>query len=214
MTVVKRMTRNPITVDAETTVPEARAILKREKISRLPVLDKKAKLVGIVTEYDLVNACPSTATTLDMWELSYLLGKLKVEKVMTKDPITITEDCTIEEAARLMADNDISGLPIMRGEALVGIITESDLFRLFIELFAARKKGVRATVLLPEKKGELAALSSAIAKEGGNILSFASFLADDPSESCCTFKVAGMTKEKLTAVIAPLVDEIVDIREH
>lgn len=214
MTVEKRMTRNPITVDAETTVPEARAILKREKISRLPVLDKKGKLVGIVTEYDLVNACPSTATTLDMWELSYLLAKLKVDKVMTKDPITIAEDCTIEEAARLMADNNISGLPILRDEALVGIITESDLFRLFIELFAARKKGVRATVLLPEKKGELAALSSAIAKEGGNILSFASFLADDPCESCCTFKVDGMTKEKLTAVIAPIVDEIVDIREH
>lgn len=214
MTVEKRMTRNPITVDAETTVPEARAILKREKISRLPVLDKKGKLVGIVTEYDLVNACPSTATTLDMWELSYLLAKLKVDKVMTKDPITIAEDCTIEEAARLMADNNISGLPILRDDALVGIITESDLFRLFIELFAARKKGVRATVLLPEKKGELAALSSAIAKEGGNILSFASFLADDPCESCCTFKVDGMTKEKLTAVIAPIVDEIVDIREH
>jgi acetoin utilization protein AcuB len=214
MTVAKRMTRNPITVDPDTTVPEARAILKREKISRLPVLDSSGRLVGIVTEFDLVNACPSTATTLDMWELSYLLSKLKIDKVMTKNPITIMEDAAVEEAARIMADNDISGLPIMRGDMLVGIITESDLFRLFIELFGARKKGIRATVLLPEKKGELATLSSAIAKAGGNIISFASFLADDPCDSCCTFKVEGMTKDALAAVIAPIVDEIVDIREH
>lgn len=214
MTVSKRMTRNPITVEPDATVPEARAILKREKISRLPVLDKAGKLVGIVTEFDLVNACPSGATTLDMWELSYLLSKLKIEKVMTRNPITITEDSAIEEAARLMADNNISGLPIMRGDLLVGIITESDLFRLFIELFGARKKGIRATVLLPEKRGELAALASAIAKEGGNILSFASFLADDPCDSCCTFKVEGLDKDKLAAVLGPIVDEVVDIREH
>ncbi len=213
MTVAKLMTRNPISVGPDTSVPEARAILKREKISRLPVLDKDNRLIGIATEYDMVNACPSAATSFDMWEMSYLLSKLKIEKVMSRNPITIDEDCTVEEAARIMADNNISGLPIMRENLLIGIITESDLFKLFTELFGARKKGIRATIVIPEKKGELALITAAIAKEGGNIIAMVTFLADDPSKSSCTIKVEGMSLEKFTAILAPMVEEISDIRE-
>ncbi|HOJ99986.1 MAG TPA: CBS domain-containing protein [Termitinemataceae bacterium] len=213
MNVGQRMTRNPITITPDMSVPDAQALMRKEKIRRLPVLDKNGKLVGIVTARDLIHASPSPATSLDMYELHYLLSKLKVEKVMSHPVITVTEDLPIEEAARIMADNNISGLPVMRGEVLVGIITESDLFKLFIELFGARHQGIRLTVLLPEKRGELAEVSSAIAKNGGNIISLATFEGEDPTNSYCTIKVNGIDRETLLDVITPLVTRIVDIRE-
>lgn len=213
MNVGQRMTKNPVTVTPDVSVPEAQAIMRREKIRRLPVLDKQGKLVGIVTSLDLIHASPSPATSLDMYELHYLLSKLKVEAVMTKNVITVTEDLPIEEAARIMADNNISGLPVVRNTILVGIITESDLFKLFIELFGARHKGVRLTVLLPERKGELADVAGAIAKIGGNIISLATFEGEDPTNSYCTLKVESVDKTSLVNAVTPLVERIVDVRE-
>ncbi|WP_304225770.1 CBS and ACT domain-containing protein [Gracilinema caldarium] len=213
MNVGQRMTKNPVTVTPDVSVPDAQAIMRREKIRRLPVLDKQGKLVGIVTSSDLIHASPSPATSLDMYELHYLLSKLKVEAVMTKNVLTVSEDLPIEEAARIMADNNISGLPVMRSNILVGIITESDLFKLFIELFGARHSGVRLTVLLPERKGELADVAGAIAKIGGNIISLATFEGEDPTNSYCTLKVEGVDSTSLVNAITPLVERIVDIRQ-
>ncbi|MFZ5860590.1 MAG: CBS and ACT domain-containing protein [Spirochaetota bacterium] len=213
MKVGQRMTRNPITITPDVTVPEAQAIMRREKIKRLPVLDNKGKLVGIVTTLDLIHASPSPATSLDIYELHYLLSKLKVEKVMTRNVITVDEDLPIEEAARIMADNGISGLPVMRGNVLIGIITETDLFKLFIELFGARHKGIRLTLLLPEKKGELAKVSNAITKAGGNIVSFATFEGEDPTNAYCAVKVTGVEKDALIQALTPVVEKVVDARE-
>lgn len=213
MKVGQRMTRNPITITPDVTVPEAQAIIRREKIKRLPVLDSKGKLVGIVTELDLIHASPSPATSLDIYELHYLLSKLKVEKIMTRSVITVNEDLPIEEAARIMVDNGISGLPVMRGNVLVGIITETDLFKLFIELFGARHKGIRLTLLLPEKKGELAKVSNAITKAGGNIVSFATFEGEDPTNAYCAVKVTGVDKDTLIQALTPVVEKVVDARE-
>lgn len=214
MNVGQRMTKNPITITPDISVPEAQAIMRREKIRRLPVLDKQGKLVGIVTNLDLIHASPSLATSLDMYELHYLISKLKVESVMTKKVITVTEDLPIEEAARIMVDNNISGLPVLRGNVLIGIITESDLFKLFIELFGARHKGVRLTILMPERRGELADLAGAITKAGGNIISLATFEGEDPTNSYCTIKVENIDSTSLVNAITPLVDRIVDIREN
>lgn len=213
MKVGQRMTRNPITITPDVTVPEAQAIMRREKIKRLPVLDNKGKLVGIVTTLDLIHASPSPATSLDIYELHYLLSKLKVEKVMTRNVITVDEDLPIEETARIMADNGISGLPVMRGNVLIGIITETDLFKLFIELFGARHKGIRLTLLLPEKKGELAKVSNAITKAGGNIVSFATFEGEDPTNAYCAVKVTGVEKDALIQALTPVVEKVVDARE-
>ena len=141
MLVKERMSRNPITTRPDISVPEAQALMKREKIHHLPVVDRDGKLVGIVAEKDLLYASPSPATTLSVYEIASLLAKLTVDKVMSAKPQTVTEDVPLEEAARIMADRNIGGLPVMRGTTLVGIITESDLFRGFIELFGARQKG-------------------------------------------------------------------------
>lgn len=207
------MTHNPITIRPETTVTEAQAILKREKIHHLPVLDKSNKLVGIVTEKDLLYASPSPATTLNVYEMSDLLSKLKIEKVMTKSVFTVTEDTLMEDAAHLMVDKNIGGLPVMRSDILVGIVTESDIFRLFIEFFGTRRKGFRVTALVPEERGKLAKMTSAIAERGGNIISVGTFLGDDVTSSVILVKVEDIEREKLQEALAPYVKEIIDFRE-
>jgi len=213
MLVKERMTRNPITIRPDTPVTEAQAMMKREKIHHLPVVDKDEKLVGIVSEKDLLYASPSPASTLSVYEMSSLLAKLKVEKVMSKDVVTVTEDVPLEEAARIMADRGIGGLPILRGTAVVGVITESDLFRVFIELFGARKKGIRISLTVPNVKGELAKVSSAVTNAGGNILALGTFLGDDPGQGRVTLKVDGVSREALVAVLTPMAKSIDDVRE-
>ena len=213
MLVKERMTRNPIFIRPDMPVTEAQALMKREKIHHLPVLDKDEKLVGIVTEKDLLYASPSVATTLSVYEMTSLLAKLKVDKVMSRDVMTVTEDIPLEEAARVMADRRIGGLPIMRGKALVGMITESDLFRIFIELFGARQRGVRVQITMNNEKGALARIAEAVSQAGGNIIALGTFLGDDPSSGHCTFKVDGVTRERLSAALTPLVRSIDDVRE-
>ena len=213
MLVKERMSPNPITIRPDLPVPEAQAIMKREKIHHLPVVDRDGKLVGIVAEKDLLYASPSPATTLSVYEIASLLSKLAVEKVMSKKPVTVTEDVPLEEAARIMADQNIGGLPVMRGSTLVGIITESDLFRVFIELFGARQKGVRISAVLPNVRGELAKVSEALCKAGGNIIALGTFLAEDTTQGRITVKVEGLPKEKIAEALRPLAVRIEDIRE-
>ncbi len=212
MLVKERMTRNPITIRPDTPVTEAQAMMKREKIHHLPVLDKDEKLVGIVSEKDLLYASPSPASTLSVYEMTSLLAKLKVDKVMSKNVISVGEDVPLEEAARIMADRGVGGLPIMRGSSLVGIITESDLFRLFIELFGARQRGIRVSLTVPNVKGELAKVSSAVANAGGNILALGTFLGEDPSQGRVTLKVDGLSRETLLSALGPLAKSIDDVR--
>jgi acetoin utilization protein AcuB len=213
MVISRIMTRNPITVRPEASVTDAQAIMRRERIHRLPVVDKNNELVGIVSEKDLLYASPSPATTLNVYEMSALLSKLKVEKVMTKKVITVQEDVLIEDAARTMVDGNIGGLPVMRGSTLVGIVTESDVFKLFIEIFGIRRKGLRACIRIPEKRGEIAAVTSAIAERGGNIVSMGTFPGDDPTAGICILKVEDITREKLVEALTASIAEIVDIRE-
>lgn len=125
------MTRDVITISPGTTLPEAHRIMTEHQIRRLPVVEKKGHLVGIVTQGDVRGAQPSEATSLSIWELNYLLATLKVKEIMTPNPVTVAQTATIAETAEMMLENRISGLPVVdeRG-ALVGIITESDIFRM------------------------------------------------------------------------------------
>jgi acetoin utilization protein AcuB len=208
------MTKNPIFVHPDLPVNDARALMDKERISRLPVLDKHLKLAGIVTKKDMLKAGPSPATSLDMYEISYLLSKLKIEKIMEKKVITVQENEVVEEAARIMADHDISCLPVMKGELLVGIITGTDLFRVFVNAFGARHPGVRITLSLPERPGQLAKLAGAIAEKGGNIVSFVSSEGDDLSFRRGTYKIAGISCAEVKAVVDNLHDtKLEDIRE-
>jgi len=212
MTVGQRMTKNPLVVKPDTPVSEAQYTMRKEKVHRFPVVDKDQKLKGIVTEKDLLYATPSPATTLDVYEMSYLLSKLKVDEVMSTELVTVTEDTPIEEAARILVDNNIGGLPVLRDGKLVGIITESDLFKVFLEMFASRQRGVRMTMVVPEERGELAKLAGAVSGLGGNIVALGTFLGDDSTQTLLTMKVQDVTADDLKRVVEPLVKKIVDTR--
>jgi acetoin utilization protein AcuB len=213
MFVRERMTKHPVTVTPETSLHDALRIMREEKVRRLPVLNRQGKLVGIVLERDLLYASPSPATTLSVYELNYLVAKITIGELMTRDVITVEDDCPIEVAARIMADHRISGLPVMRDGALVGMITESDLFRVFLELLGARTGGLRVTIRVPDQKGFLARLGGLIANEGGNIVSLGTFWGEDPEDREIVFKVQNLTRAQLDGVIAQLPVEAVDIRE-
>ncbi|NPA30599.1 MAG: CBS domain-containing protein [Chloroflexi bacterium] len=212
MFVKDRMSHPVITVTPDVSIVDALDIMRRERIRRMPVVDKRGRLVGIVTEKDILNASPSSATSLSVWEINYLISKITVGEVMTKDVITVDEDTCLEEAARIMADNKIGGLPVMRGDKVVGIITESDLFKVFLELMGARVPGVRLTVLVPDVPGELAKLAQAVAGVGGNIISLSTFEGDDPSNRYIVMKIRDADADALREAVKPLVEKVVDLR--
>jgi CBS domain-containing protein len=127
------MTKNVVTANANTTLPEAHEIMMDNNIRRLPIVEKDGRLSGIVTLGDVRGAQPSEATSLSVWEMNYLLASLKLNKIMTPNPLTIGPDATIGEAARLMLENKISGLPVVDAKGkLLGIITESDIFSMVV----------------------------------------------------------------------------------
>ena len=195
MFVLDIMTRNPVTIHPDVPVTEAQVLMRREHIHRLPVIDHHGKLVGIISDKDLLNVTPSVATTLDMYEMTSLLAQLKVEKIMTRKVICANEDTLIEEAARLIPT------------------TESDVFHLFIEMFGSRRKGLRLTLLVPQKQGELAALAGAISAKGGNIIAFGTAPGTDSTNAICVMKLEGISREVAIELTKPLVIEIKDIRE-
>lgn len=211
MLVKERMNKPVITITPETSLQEALRIMRENKIRRLPVVEGN-KLVGIVTERDLLYASPSPATTLSIQEMHYMLSKLKVREIMKSPVITIDENAPLEEAARLMADNKIGGLPVTRGGELVGIITESDIFKVFTEMMAAREEGLRITLMVPERKGVLASITKAIAARGGNIVSLGQFWGEDLTTRTVTIKVSGISKEALEEAVSQEGIKILDIR--
>ena len=125
------MTPNPITITMQTTLPEARRLMDKHFVRRLPVINK-GKLVGIVTRGDIREAQASTATTLSVYELNYLLDEMPAKDFMAYEPITISPDAPIGEAARRMMQHKVGGLPVVENGELVGIITETDFCRLLI----------------------------------------------------------------------------------
>jgi len=212
MLVGGRMSRRPITVMQDVGIEEALKIMRDEKVRRLPVLNRRGLLVGIVSEKDLLLASPSPATSLSIHEMHYLLSKMKVSEVMTRDVMTVTEYTSLEEASRIMVDNRIGGLPVMRDDKLVGIITETDLFKIFIELLGARERGVRVTMLVPEQPGVLAQVTAEVANMGGNIVALGTFLGEDTTNRLVTIKVADVDEEKLVATMEAIGMELVDVR--
>jgi acetoin utilization protein AcuB len=208
-----RMSKHPITITADVHIDEALKMMRDNKVRRLPVIDREGRLVGIVSEMDLLYASPSPATSLSVYEIHYLMARITVQDVMTKEVISIEEDTPLEEAARIMVDNKIGGLPVVRNGKLVGIITETDLFKIFLELLGAREKGVRLTLQVPNEKGILASLTGQIAQMGGDIISLGTFLGEDPTEGLITVKVAEVPQDQLVEALETPERKLVDVRE-
>ena len=214
MLVKRVMTKKPIFVQPDNNINEVRILMEREKVGHIPVLDKHSVLVGLITRKDITKAEPSAATSLDMREISYLLSKITVKDVMEKNVITVDENEVAEEAARIMADRAIGCLPVMRGKILVGIVTDTDMFHVFVKALGARHTGVRITLNIEEKPGQMAKLTQAIAEKGGNIVAFITFEGDDVSTRRVTLKIQGISREEIEAIVKSFPDlECEDIRE-
>lgn len=167
-----RMTAQPFTISPEATVPEAVELMHEHNVRKLPVMDG-GRLVGVVSQSDIDRASPSMATSFSAGEVAYLLNKLKVRKVMTKNPTTITKGALLEEAAIMMRDQRIEMLPVMDGDRLVGVITESDILEAFIDLMGSRTPGSRLVIEADDQPGVLARLTGLFAEQEVNITNLA-----------------------------------------
>lgn len=215
MLVRDRMTADPICGFPDMPVTEAQELMRREGIRHLPIINEKDQLVGLITQRSLLSALPSDVSSFSRFEISYTLAKIRVDSVMVTDVVTIHEDTPIEIAARVMADERIGCLPVRNGKELSGIITDSDLFHIMVSLLGSRRRGTRVTVLQPDRVGEIARLTNAIAEEGGYLSVCVGYYPENlPDSWVSVCKVSNLELEQLEKVINKLEGtKVLDIRE-
>ena len=186
MFVAKRMTPNPTTIESTTTIADASELMRKRNFRRLPVVDN-GRLVGIITDRDLRTVTPSPATTLSIFELNYLLAKMQVKDIMHKNVVTINVDATIEEAALVMSNHHIAGLVVMDGAAVVGIITETDIFKSFVEIMGLKEGKTRFTFKVSNQVGVLHDITRVFKDLGINISSLATYPVEGGAEMIIRF---------------------------
>ena len=215
MFIKDRMTPDPITGHPGMSVTDAQDLMKSKGFRHLPIVDENGKLVGLITKSSLASAVPSDTTNLSRFEVSYVLAKIKVKSIMVEDVVTATPDTPIEIAARMMSDNLIGCMPVIENDELVGIITDRDLFFTMVSLLGARSEGIRVTLLQPDKAGEVARLTTAIAEAGGYLtVSLGYYPPEKPDSWVSVYKVQNISQEKLVEAINSLGDiSILDIRK-
>ncbi len=209
MLVREWMTPDPVTIGPDTPVLEAIKLLKEKGFRRLPIVEG-GRLVGIVTDKDLKDAMPSKATTLSVWELNYLLSKLTVSEVMAKPVITVQADEPLEEAALLMEEYKVGGLPVLEGDRLVGMITITDVLRAFIEVMGMKEGGVRITFDVPDRPGALAQAAQAVPP--ANIVSVATAGKHDGMRRI-VMRVTGEDAEGVPGRLKAAGETVVDVRK-
>ena len=154
MPVQNWMTTDVVSVTPETSLLKVGKLMKDHHVRRLPVLDDKGRVVGIISDRDVRDASPSKATTLDMYEMHYLLAELKAKNIMTANPMTVKPSDTVEQAALIMLDNKIGGLPVVEDSGkLVGIISDHDVFKALVDITGARLGGLQFAIELPDLPG-------------------------------------------------------------
>lgn len=213
MFVRNRMTAPAIAVTPETPFQEALKLMQERHFRRLPIVDAAGKLLGMVSERDLLHAAPSPATSLSVWEMNYLLSKLTVGELMTRRVVTVSPDDTIEEAARLMVEHRVGGLPVVdESRHVVGVVTETDIFKAFVEMFGGGQPGLRLVLLIPSGKGTLAKLAKAVSELDGNIISIGSFAMDETGHVRLVMKVTDVRMDQLVDTLEALGDRVLDVR--
>jgi acetoin utilization protein AcuB len=169
MFVINRMTKNPMTVTADTKVDEVAHLMKKHNFRRLPVVDD-GKLVGFLSDSDLMRVAPSPATTLSRYEINSLLAKICVRDIMKKDVISVNVDATIEEAALIMYKNKIGGMPVVSNMgAVVGVITETDIFKTFVDVMGLADGKTRITLEVTDKIGVVKDIAEIFGQAGVSI---------------------------------------------
>ena len=214
MLIKERMSTPAVTITPDIPFQDALKLMREKGYRRLPVVNRSGELVGIVSERDLLYATPSPASSLSVWELNYLLSQLQVREIMTKHVITTTPDTPIEDAAEVMATRKIGGMPVVDANNYVlGVITETDIFKALVEMMAMRRSGVRLTLDVPERMGVLGELATGIAEMGGNIMGVGVYDSDVINHRRLLTKVQGVTKAQLVDMLEGLGDHVLDARE-
>jgi len=171
MLVKNWMSKPAITIDADASMHDAIKLLKDHNIKMLPVM-AKGNLVGIVTDRDIKRASASDATSLEIHELLYLISKIKIREIMTKNPITVPQDYTVEETAEILLKHNISGVPVVdQFSDVIGTITQNDIFRILISLTGAEKRGIQFGVEVEDRPGSTKEVTDIIREYGGRMAS-------------------------------------------
>ena len=215
MLIRELMIPKPAVLTPDLSLPQALGLMKEKQVHRMPVVDGHGHLVGIISETDLHGAQPSPATLLSIWEIPSLLARITVAMLMVRDVATVTADTPVEVAARTMADRNIGCLPVMEGQALVGMVTQNDMFRSLMELLGGRRKGVRIWATTSGQRGTIAHLTAAIAEASGDLVGLGLEEVTDPGGVRweITLKVQGVPLAALLPLLKPHLLEILDIRE-
>ncbi len=196
------MSSDVISVEEETSMVKASVLMKENNIRRLPVV-RKEKLVGLVTDTDLKEASPSKATTLDIYEISYLLSEIKIKELMSKDVIYVKPDETIEFAAVLMLENKISGLPVINDQQnLIGVITETDIFKALIHITGVYSGDTQFALCLKDKPGSVHEVADVIRNMGGRVVSIlTSYDLADKGYRNVYFRLQHMEHDRLAKLV-------------
>jgi len=200
MLVEKRMKPDPVTVTPHDSFRHAMTLIRQKGIRHLPVVDE-GHLVGIVTDRDIRQASPSPATSLEVHELHYLLERVKIHEIMTKKVVTVTPETPIEEAARLMLTHKIGGLPVIKDGRLVGILTETDILRAFMELTGIQQEHTRLEMVLEDRPGAFLEVCRLIQEQGGDIISVVTAKAThhEKETKVLVFRLEGVQVDLLVA---------------
>ena len=188
--------------------------MQEHSIRHIPVVTEHHTMAGLLTRETVLKAIPWSASSLSALETQYVLSKITAGKVMIRDVITVSEDVAVEEAARIMADRKIGGLPVMREQTLAGIITETDLFKVLLEMLGGRRPGVRVTVSVPGVRGTLAKVTNAVFDADGDIvgLGISEVSGSSGTQWEIMLKVQYVSQNKLVEALRPVVEEIVEVR--
>jgi acetoin utilization protein AcuB len=164
------MSKTVVTVEEESSMQEAMKVMKQHAIRMLPVV-REGRLIGVVTDRDLKRASASDATTLDVHELLYLVSKIKVKSIMSKNPISVPPDLTMEETAEVLLRHKISGVPVVEKDTVVGTITQTDIFRVLIALTGVGQRGIQFAFQIEDRPGSIKELADPIRRHGGRMVS-------------------------------------------
>ncbi|HHB90284.1 MAG TPA: CBS domain-containing protein [Anaerolineae bacterium] len=209
------MTPNPITVTVDATLPDIANLMHEKNIRRVPVMDHHGKLVGIITDRDVRENMPSPATSLSKWEINTLLDQLKASEIMTSPVLVTGPDCPLEEAARMLIEKKIGALPVVKDDELVGIITETDFFRAFVDMLSGGDvPGLRFVLRVERHKGILAQLASIINENGGAIIAIATENEPDGKHKKVLVKEEGADAAAVRKALTEADIEVLDVRER
>ncbi|NLI81141.1 MAG: CBS domain-containing protein [Deltaproteobacteria bacterium] len=195
------MSKKVVSVDADDSMQEAMSRMREHKIRMMPVL-REGRLVGVISDTDIKRASASDATLLDIHEALYLIARIKVREIMTREPVTVPPDFTIEETAELLKTRKISGVPVVKGSGeVVGVITRDDLFNVLISLTGLGKKGILFGFIVEDRPGSIKELTDVIRGAGGRIASILSSYERVPAGSRAVFlRVYDVDRQRLPQV--------------